>query len=893
MPPERITEKIFLSCVTAEFARDHPDFGETRQALAHGLRRRGRDVRSEEDFPQPPGDILEALDDFIRQCSVVVQLVGDSLGDLPTVQAIERLHAKFAGEERSFLDKQAEALRTAFVKGGPLTYIQWEALLALHHRIPLFLYCDEKALDRHQAYGDLLALGNPSRYLWTFSSLPDLYAKVIADTHEHLKAVAATLNNLPGSIGRRFKGRADVLREVHTGLHDGAGAITQAIAGLGGIGKTRLAIEYAYAFASEYRATFLLSGDSEATLTTSFTDLTNPRYLNLKDVHAQDSETRYHAVLKWLAENEKWLLIVDNVDTPEARSAIQNRFGELDRGKVLITSRLKSFNTKVRTIPLDLLTPEAARDFFLDRTQRDLADDDPESQELDKLVETLDGLALAIEQAGAYIAEFNVTFAKYILLLAENEKRVLEWDDADLTDYEETVATTWLTTFERLSEEARDILNQTSFLAPEPIPRTIFEPEDTRPDQSVIHELARYSLAEILTDPADTFQVHRLVQGIVQSQLGEKREEIWHRLIAKVKEWAPNGGQDISTWSKWEQFAFHAPAVFGREKEYEDTIDLCSLLSGFAGFELFRNANYEAAERYVRRNLEADERLLGPEHPNTLSSINNLALLLKSKGDNSEAEPLYRRALEATKRVLGPEHRDTLCSLNNLAALLESKGEYEEAEPLHRRALEARERVFGPEHPDTLCSLNNLAALLESKGEYEEAEPLYRRTWEVYERVLGPKHPDALKSVNNLAGLLKSKGEYEEAEPLYRRAWEAYERVLGPEHPDTLTSLNNLAALLDSKGDYEQAEPLYRRALESRERVLGPEHPDTLTSLNNLAALLESKGHYGQAEPLYQQATEGAEKILGKDHPTTEIVRANWQRCLAAMEQKDEPPEDD
>jgi tetratricopeptide (TPR) repeat protein len=262
--------------------------------------------------------------------------------------------------------------------------------------------------------------------------------------------------------------------------------------------------------------------------------------------------------------------------------------------------------------------------------------------------------------------------------------------------------------------------------------------------------------------------------------------------------------------------------------------------------------------------------------------------LLRGKGDDAGAEPLCRRALEGNERVLGPEHPNTLSSVNNLAGLLDSKGDYAGAEPLYRRALEAKERVLGPEHPDTLSSVNNLAALLDRKGDYAGAEPLYRRALEACERVLGAEHPDTLGSVNNLAVLLYRKGDDAGAEPLYRRALEARERVLGPEHPDTLRSVNNLAALLYSQGDYAGAEPLFRRALEASESVLGPEHPDTLSSVNNLAGLLRRQGDYAGAEPLYRRAVEAAERVLGHEHPNTVTFRQNLTNLLGKASRPDE-----
>ncbi len=285
------------------------------------------------------------------------------------------------------------------------------------------------------------------------------------------------------------------------------------------------------------------------------------------------------------------------------------------------------------------------------------------------------------------------------------------------------------------------------------------------------------------------------------------------------------------------------------------------------------------AQPLLERAMEARERLLGPEHPDTLTSVNNLALLLSNQGDYAGAQPLYERALEARERVRGPEHPDTLVSVNNLACLLSSKGDYAGAQPLYERALEASERVRGPEHPDTLVSVNNLACLLSSKGDHTGAQPLYERALEARERVLGPDHPDTLGSVNNLACLLESQGDYAGAQPLYERALESSERVLGPEHPDTLGSVDNLAGLLQKKGDYTGAQPLYERALEARERVLGPEHPQTLVSMNNLALLLESHGGYAGAQPLYERALEANERVLGPEHPDT-LVNVNNLACL-------------
>jgi tetratricopeptide (TPR) repeat protein len=235
------------------------------------------------------------------------------------------------------------------------------------------------------------------------------------------------------------------------------------------------------------------------------------------------------------------------------------------------------------------------------------------------------------------------------------------------------------------------------------------------------------------------------------------------------------------------------------------------------------------------------QKWIRPKDVKTASSLNNLAELLKNKGDYDGAEPLYRRALAITEKVLGAEHPSTANSLNNLALLLSNKGDYDRAEPLSRRALAIRELLLGAQHPLTAISLNNLALLLLNKGDYDGAEPLYRRALTIFEQGVGAEHPLMAGSLINLASLLSNKGDYDGAEPLFRRALAIYEQVLDAQHPDMANLLHNLAHLLQNKGDYDGAEPLYRTSLKIVEKKLGMEHPTTAEYRNCLANFFKSK----------------------------------------------------
>ena len=280
-------------------------------------------------------------------------------------------------------------------------------------------------------------------------------------------------------------------------------------------------------------------------------------------------------------------------------------------------------------------------------------------------------------------------------------------------------------------------------------------------------------------------------------------------------------------------------------------------------------------------------------------------------GDYAKAEPLYQQALQIFKKVLGPEHPLTVTTLNNLVFVYETMGDYAKAEPLLRQVLQIRQKVLGPEHPDTATSLNNLAELYQARGDYAKAEPLYQQALQIFKKVLGPdtlKLPQSSttwrfsmriwvltprpnrscskysKSGKRCSGrntptlpwlsvtlrlLYAHIGDLAKVEPLFQQALQIFKKVLGPEHPATVTSLNNLAELYDHMGDYAKAEPLLQQVLQIRQKVLGPEHPDTALSLNNLALLYYEMGDYAKAEPLLQQVLEIRQKVLGPEHPST------------------------
>ena len=279
---------------------------------------------------------------------------------------------------------------------------------------------------------------------------------------------------------------------------------------------------------------------------------------------------------------------------------------------------------------------------------------------------------------------------------------------------------------------------------------------------------------------------------------------------------------------------------------------------------------YARAQSLLQQTVDIRRRVLGPESPETLRSMNDLARTLDHEGHYGEAEALVRQTLEAERRVLGPEHPDTVWSISNLGISLTREGRYAEAEKLLREALEIRRRVLGPAHPQTLTSMSNLASVLSDEGKQGEAERLLRETLDTKRRVLGPDDPDTIVSMNNLASVLNSEGQYVEAKELFTETLEIRRRVLGAEHPQTLISMMNLADNLTKMGQYAEAETLLRQTLEIQRRVLGPEHPYTAVTTYNLASLAAHRGQREDALSLLRAAVDhglpvGVRRGMDKD----------------------------
>ena len=580
----------------------------------------------------------------------------------------------------------------------------------------------------------------------------------VSERGDGLAGVVIAPFNVPHPRNPVFSGREELLEDLRKALTQGNQAALsqpQAMSGLGGIGKTQAAVEYAYRHRDDYRAVLWSGAESRDALVSGFASAA--RLLELPESDEQDLGVVVQAAKRWLASNREWLLILDNV---EDLKLIEEFVPSNSAGGVLLTTRLQATGTIAQRVELTKMDVGEGSLFLLRRAKivaRDApleAADEADRALAAEICGEVGGLPLALDQAGAFIDEAPSSLAEYLELYRTGGEK-LRAARGELARDHPSVTVTFSLAFEQVSKNsaaAADLVRLCAFLAPDAIPEEVFREgaehlgeelarAAAEPWQFIeaVKEAGRFSL--VGRNPADkTLAMHRLVQVVVRDEMDAETRRVW-------AERAVNALNEAFPWSKYENWA------------------QC---------ERLRSHGLAAAELVT--SWRFDSRAAG-------DLLGKLGSYLYDRGLYEEAEPLYQRSLAISEKALGPDHPEVAATLNNLAGLYRSQGRYEEAEPLYQRDLAISEKALGPDHPSVATTLNNLAGLYRSQGRYEEAEPLYQRDLAISEKALGPDHPSVAITLNNLAGLHRSQGRYEEAEPLYQRSLAIKEKALGPEHP--------------------------------------------------------------------------------------------------------------
>jgi len=504
--------------------------------------------------------------------------------------------------------------------------------------------------------------------------------------------------NLPFSRNEFFTGRGDILKDLHNNFN--AGEMVQALNGIGGVGKTQTALEYAYRYQHHYQ--FLLWGkaNSRETLVTDFVFIAS--LLNLPEKNAQDQSEAVSAVKRWFDNNDGWLLILDNADD----LAMAREFTPLrKRGHVLLTTRAQNTRPIAVRQAVEKMEPQEGALFLLRRLGKIKKGEPLESapeelrDQAESLSKVLDGLPLALDQAAAFIDEKPSTLEEYQTLYQIERQELLK-RRGRLAEDHPSVAITFSLAFKKVADDnpaAADLLRVCAFLEADSIPEEIFSEGANELGEAIgslaksplglsdaIEGAGRFSLLQRHPE-ARTVSLHHLAQAVLRGEMVSDDRRMWaERAVRGVNEVFPT--PEYSNWPTCNRLIAHAQSLSSLIDEYGLDLPEAALLLHLAGHYLYDRAQYAEAGPLLQRALAITEKALGSEHPDTARSLHNLAFLFSSQGKYAEAEPLFKRALAIHKKALGPEHPDTTVVLVNYAGLMRKLNRENEAAKLEARA---------------------------------------------------------------------------------------------------------------------------------------------------------------------------------------------------------------
>ncbi|KAB8270025.1 purine and uridine phosphorylase [Aspergillus minisclerotigenes] len=685
-------------------------------------------------------------------------------------------------------------------------------------------YCDSHKNKQWQGYAALAAAAYAKALL---SKVPICCRK--NESHKCRESVWI----VPFRKNLRFVGREEEIAKTEEFLmqQDEPGKV--AICGLGGVGKTQIALELAYRMRKRDPecSIFWITCTSYESVEQAYMSIASK--LGMTGVKPAEVKEKVKAYLSQESAG-KWLLIFDNADDIEMWSedntntpVLTDALPQSEQGHILFTTRSRKVAVKLASpyvIPISEPDTEIAVKILQNSlVEKNLLNDRGTAI---TLLEQLAFLPLAITQAAAYINENSIGLCDYIMLLKGQEPGVIELLGENFGDegrYKETqnpVALTWFISFQQIQRSNKLAADYLSFMAcinPRNIPQSLLpQPNSIKKKIDAIGLLKAFSF--VSEGGGDgSLNIHRLVHLATRSWLRKSQQFSLQILKTadQLSEAFPNNDHtNRKVWREYLPHAFSLIAEVDFQNEQENYINFIVDI----GMCLWSDGRWKEAEELQLQIVELCQQVLGPEHPDTLNSMHNLASTYRDQGRWKEAEKLEIQVVEFRKQVLGPEHPDTLNSMHNLASTYRDQGRWKEAEKLEIQVVD----------------IADLASTYWSQGRWKEAEELEIQVIELRKQVLGAEHPDTLTSIHNLASIYYKQGRQKEAEELELQVIELRKQVLGPEHPDTLTSMHNLAYTWKVLGKVQDALALMEKCVELRCNLLGPDHPDAISSSNAL-----------------------------------------------------------
>ena len=629
-----------------------------------------------------------------------------------------------------------------------------------------------------------------------------------------------------------FTGRESVLAEIERQL---AGGAVVAVRGLGGMGKSQAALEYAYRMrgTGRYQVTGWVRADSAVTAAEDLAALAPLLGLRADGPAGEVAAS----VVTALGSRRDWLVVFDNAREPDDLTGMLPGGG----GHVLITSRNRAWSGVASQLDLEVFSRAESMAFLCRRSGR------PEPEAAGELAAELGDLPLALAQAAAYIDARAVTIGGYLALYRDPAlARRLRDEGLDAGEYPASVARTWLLTIGQLSADrpaAVDLLRLCAFLSPDEIDLGVLATGAAGGLAAVLGDhlertetagaLARASL--LTATGEGRIRVHRLVQAVTRDQLDEDLLAAWSgRVLDLVTAVFPGKPQDHRSWPACASVASHAEAIAAHAGRSPNLAGKSARLLGRLGVYLIASAQPRAALEVLERALAMEEAASGPGHHEAAVILNNLGIAQWELGDLAAGRASVERALAIDEAVYGPGHPELATALNNLGAILGELGEVTAAHASVKRALAIDEAAYGPGHPEVASTLNNLGAVQRRLGELTDARATLEHALAIEEAAYGPDHPEVADILSNLGLVQRQLGDLPAARASAERALAIKQAAYGPGHPELASILNNLGAVQRELGEMPAARATLERALASKQAAYGPHHPEVADILSNL-----------------------------------------------------------
>jgi len=684
-----------------------------------------------------------------------------------------------------------------------------------------------------------------------------------------------------------FTGRKNIIDNLAQSFADSTLlSLTQTISGLGGVGKSQTAMEYAYQHQDNYsdavwwiNASSPLEDCRKLLIWFGFPD------------DEYDPQAILSALEKWYHSYDSWLLIFDNADD---YSALQPFLPKGAKGHILITTRNKNaFIHRMNQLDLDVFSEEDALTFLFDRIKLEL------NEHAKMLVEQLGYLPLALEQAAAYMVETGIDYEEYLGLLIRNGLRLLE--KGKPVDYDHVVTTTWQISMKKLSEAAKQLLYLCAYLAPNSIPIRLYidaAEELPQPLQDVfldelerfdaINELTCYSL---LRGGSELFSMHRLVQQVVCRETSG--DSIYLAVdLDIITDALPQRLTTNEHYALFTVLAPHCEAVLDAASTvFRDEEEILQRVAGgyhTLGLGYDAAGNFEKALAIHYKALAIGERVLEENPILVIASFIEIGAVYINTGDFEKALTSYEKALAIEEKVLEREHPFVAVTYNNIGIAHREIGDYKNALLAHEKALAIRKKVLGSRHEDTAQSYDNIGMVYFNMGEFNNALAMHEKAIAIYKKVLGPNHLSMVGTYNGLGSAYDGLGDQESALRMYKKALTICEKVLGPEHPSTAIPYTNIGGIYGQIGRYTEALEMCGKALLIREKTLGTWHPLTASSYNNIGVIYSKVEAYEDALEFLCFAFFIYLSTLDFEHPYTQKACSDLKIVYLELGNKEE-----